>query len=204
MKSTFTGPAPLYKFLSECNINPLDKIVLDCGAGGSQPPLTVFKENGYQTHGIDISESQLVKAQQFCQVNNMDLGIIKGDMRAIPFADESMSFVYCYSSICHMSKDDAEIAMKDLTRVLKKTGLCFVSFCIAGKVIPENIEPRSPGEYPYKGDGLTGVHTLYDDTEPDGFFCDYKIIWRERRWIENYSTDKKNAWAEICYIACKL
>ena len=204
MNTTFIGPAPLYAFLRECNKSPLEKIILDCGAGGARPPLAMFKDHGYRTYGIDLSASQFDKAQQFCWDNDIDLGIIRGDMRRIPFDDQSMSFVYSYASICHMSQDDAAIAVGEIKRVMKPDGLCFISFCIAGDNIPDDIESRPPGEQPYNDDGLTGVHTLYNNTEPDKFFDGFKVLTRIRRLIENFDNDKKYAWAEIFYIAQKL
>jgi len=45
---------PLYRFLVYCNDSKLDKAVLDCGAGGSCPPLSLFYEYGYKTHGIEF------------------------------------------------------------------------------------------------------------------------------------------------------
>ncbi|MCK4482774.1 SAM-dependent methyltransferase, partial [Candidatus Bathyarchaeota archaeon] len=50
---------PLYKFLRHCNDSPLDKMVLDCGAGGDDPPLRLFLESGYKTVGIEISGQSL-------------------------------------------------------------------------------------------------------------------------------------------------
>ena len=203
MITSFIGPAPLYAFLSYCEKSPLEKIILDCGAGGAEPPLAMFKEHGYKTFGIDLSDSQLKKAHQFCNNHEIDLGIIKGDMRQIPFADESMSFAYSYSSICHMTKEEAGIAINEITRVMKKGGLCFISFCSADDSIPKDIESRAPGEYPYESDGLSGIHALYEDTEPDQFFNDFKLLRRERRRVENFRSEKKYAWAEIYYIAQK-
>jgi SAM-dependent methyltransferase len=161
----------------------------------------MFKAHGYETHGIDLSDTQLRKAGRFCSRNNLNLGIIKGDMREIPFATASMSFVYAYSSICHMTCDDAAIAMQEIKRVLKRGGLCFVNFCSAGGAIPKAVERRSPGEYPYDDDGLTGIHTLYADGQPDRFFDGFELLRRERRLIENLSDTDKYAWAEICYYA---
>jgi 23S rRNA A1618 N6-methylase RlmF len=76
---------PLYEFLRQCNASQLRKTILDCGAGGSQPPLSLFYQYGYQTFGIEIAAQPLEEAQRFCADNNMPLGIIRGDMRCIPF-----------------------------------------------------------------------------------------------------------------------
>ena len=61
---------PLYEFLRQCNASSLSKNILDCGAGGSQPPLSLFYQYGYQTFGIEIAEKPLEEAQRFCTENN--------------------------------------------------------------------------------------------------------------------------------------
>ena len=87
MEKTFIGPAPLYRFLHYCRQSSLEKTVLDCGAGGAEPPLAMFYHRGYETHGVDISNRQLAKTREFCRIHNLDLGILKADMRDLPFAD---------------------------------------------------------------------------------------------------------------------
>ena len=204
MTNPFIGPAPLYRFLYYCEQSALEKIILDCGAGGAEPPLAMFHDRGYTTHGVDISRRQLAKTDEFCRRRNLDLGIIKADMRALPFADRSFSFAFAYSSICHMTKSDAARAMHEISRILRKDGLCFVSFCAAGEGIPEDIEPNKPGEYPGRDKAVDTIHSLYDGTEPDRFFTGFDLLYRERRQIENLGKPRKYAWAEIDYIARKL
>ena len=206
MKNIIVAPAPLYTFLSYCNASPMEKEVLDCGAGGAEPPLALFFEYGYRTHGIDISEKQLKKAQQFCKDHGMELDISRGDMREIPFADESMSFIYSYAAICHMTKSDIAIAMQEITRVLKKGGLCFVSFCSADEGCPGEEEPRGPGEYPYEEDGEKGVHSLIGDDELEGYFRSFTYLRKEKRRVESYTNEigeGRYSWAEIDCIAKK-
>jgi SAM-dependent methyltransferase len=203
MKNTIIAPGPLYTFLSYCQDSPLDKEVLDCGAGGAEPPLALFFEHGYQTHGIEISEEQLNSAQQFCSKHGMELGISAGDMRELPFADESMSFVYSYASICHMSKDHVAIAMQEITRVLKTDGLCLVSFCAAEDERWADGEPRGPGEYAYQDQGQTGIHSLFDDNEADAYFRSFTCLRKEKRHIKCFGEQGQKDWTEIYYIAKK-
>ncbi|MGB2987405.1 MAG: class I SAM-dependent methyltransferase [Phycisphaerae bacterium] len=203
MKKTIIAPAPLYTFLSYCNDSPLEKEVLDCGAGGSEPPLALFFEYGFRTHGIDISEKQVAHARQFCKDHCMELDISQGDVRELPFTDESMSFVYSYASICHMTKNDAGIAMQEITRVLKRGGLCFVSFCSVDGGRCGEEQARGPGEYDYEEDGEKGIHSLYSDTEPDNFFQNYTYLRKEKRWVERFTEQGKHVWTEIGYIAKK-
>lgn len=44
---------PLYNFLKYCNNSSHEKIILDCGAGGANPPLSLFYEFAYKTYGIE-------------------------------------------------------------------------------------------------------------------------------------------------------
>ncbi|MBE6050674.1 MAG: SAM-dependent methyltransferase [Clostridium sp.] len=46
---------PLYRFLMFCNNSSLEKTVLDCGAGGNQPPLSLFLESGYAVTGLEYN-----------------------------------------------------------------------------------------------------------------------------------------------------
>ncbi|MFT8347937.1 class I SAM-dependent methyltransferase [Clostridium saccharoperbutylacetonicum] len=87
----------LYKFLNYCNQSDLEKVVLDCGAGGNCPPLALFSDFGYKTYGIELSDSQIEKAKEFSKVNNIDINISKGNMTSLPFDNESISFIYYYN-----------------------------------------------------------------------------------------------------------
>ena len=62
---------PLYEFSRQCNASPLEKTILDCGAGGSTPPLSLFYRYSYRTYGVEIAEEALAKAQQFCREQAM-------------------------------------------------------------------------------------------------------------------------------------
>jgi ubiquinone/menaquinone biosynthesis C-methylase UbiE len=203
MRSAVIASPPLYTFLSLCNDSPLNKEILDCGAGGSSPPLALFFEYGYRTHGIDISERQLERARQYCVDNLMALDIRKGDMRDLPFKSESMNFVYSYASICHMTKSDVGVAMQEITRVFKQGGLCFISFCAAPDRCLCGAEPEKPGEYPYEEDGEKGIHSIFGDTEPDRYFHAFKYLQKEKRQIEHFEEPKEHGWAELLYFAEK-
>jgi cyclopropane fatty-acyl-phospholipid synthase-like methyltransferase len=71
-------PLSLYRFLKLIGQVELEKKVLDCGAGGPRPPLALFHDYGYETHGIDISESAITASEKFIRERGMKLKIIKG------------------------------------------------------------------------------------------------------------------------------
>lgn len=85
---------PLYRFIKFCNETTMNKKVLDCGAGGDCPPLGLFSEYGYETHGIEFNSKQLEEANIYASNKSQNLNIERGDMRKLNFENESFSFVY--------------------------------------------------------------------------------------------------------------
>ena len=171
---------PLYRFLQYCNESPLEKSVLDCGAGGDQPPLSLFYENGYRTCGVEFDEKQLEKARQYAGRKGQRLHIGQGDMRSLRFENETFPFVYFYNSIFHMRKADVRGALAELQRVLKPNGLLFVNFltvgderCGAGPRVGDN-------EYEQTDDGPV-IHSYYRIDEADACFQNMQLLFKEDR-----------------------
>ncbi|MCJ7703108.1 MAG: class I SAM-dependent methyltransferase [Anaerolineales bacterium] len=191
---------PLYEFLRQCNASPLTKDVLDCGAGGSQPPLSLFYQYGYKTYGIEITEKSLAEAQMFCAENNMPLDIIRGDMRRIPFPSKSFSFVYSYNAIFFMTKHDIAVSMREITRALKSNGLCYVNFLSVDDA--ESWEPFC--ETAFARELLKSERFAhFEDNEADVYFEDLEIVRKEKRLIDKLWEGRVLKRAEIEYIARK-
>ncbi len=191
---------PLYEFLRQCNASSLSKKVLDCGAGGSQPPLSLFYQYGYQTFGIEIAEPALDEAQRFCAETTMPLGIIRGDMRCIPFLDQAFSFIYSFNAIDFMTKPDIAIAMREITRVLKPDGLCYVNFLSVDD--DETWEPfckTGPAVDLLKSEQF--AH--FEDHEADIYFESYGLLRKEKRIQDKRWKGELRRRAEIEYIARK-
>jgi len=191
---------PLYEFLRRCNASPLAKEVLDCGAGGSNPPLSLFYQYGYKTYGIEIAEGALTEAQRFCAENDMTLNIIRGDMRSIPFRSERFSFVYSYNAIDFMTKPDVAVSMREITRVLKSDGLCYVNFLSVDDA--ESWEPfceTAAAKDLLKSEGF--AH--FEDHEADVYFEAFEIVRKEKRLVEKLWEGRRLKQADIEYIARK-
>ena len=88
--------------------------ILDCGAGGPVPPLALFAEHEFDTWGIDTSDEQLERARQYCNEKGMQIKFCKGDMRQIPFGDESYDCVYEHYAMCHLSKKETTKAICEM------------------------------------------------------------------------------------------
>jgi ubiquinone/menaquinone biosynthesis C-methylase UbiE len=191
---------PLYEFLRQCNASEQSKEVLDCGAGGSQPPLSLFYQYGYKTCGIDIAEHSIADAQTFCAHNHMPLNIMYGDMRRIPFPDKHFSFVYSFNAISFMTKADIALSVKEMTRVLKANGLCYVNFHSVDDA--ETWDPFCETA-PVKKILKSERFAHFEDDEADVYFDDYVILRKEKRLTDKLWNGRVLKRAEIEYIAKK-
>jgi len=179
----------LYTFLLYCNDVELEKVILDCGAGGNLPPLAIFHEHGYKTYGIDISQEQIELAKKFEVEHNLELGIAQGDMKSLPFQDESISFIYSYNSIFHMSKYEIGIAIKEIYRVLPKGGLAFINFASTSDFRATMGEKVRDGEYLQQEHGDKILHSYFDDNEAEKYFEGFKVIYKEKRIRDGYARE---------------
>lgn len=191
---------PLYQYLRRCNASPLTKKVLDCEAGGSQPPLSLFYRYGYETYGLEIAEGSLAEAQRFCTEHDMPLNIIRGDMRSIPFPGKSFNFIYSFNAIDFMTKPDIAVSMKEIIRALKPDGLCYVNFLSV-----DDAETWEPFCETAEAKSLLKSESFahFEDNEADLFFEELEVVRKEKRLIDKLWEGKIRRRAEIEYIARK-
>jgi SAM-dependent methyltransferase len=199
MADEVSWATPLYEFLRHCNASPLEKRVLDCGAGGSDPPLALFYRYGYQTFGIEIWGEAVAKAQRFCRERGMALNIFGGDMRRIPFASEAFSFVYAFNAIFFMTKPDIGTAMCEIERVLKPGGLCYVNFVSVDDPDDRPFCETAPARHLLKSERFA----KHEDDEADAYFQGFEVIRKEKRLIDKVHGRKRLKQAYIEYIARK-
>ncbi|WP_026885709.1 class I SAM-dependent methyltransferase [Clostridium beijerinckii] len=195
---------PLYTFIMFCNETTMDKVVLDCGAGGNCPPLSLFSEYGYKTHGIEFDINQLKEANMYAHKKNQDLNIEHGDMRYLKFGDETFSFVYSYNSVFHMRKEDVLKSMNEMKRVLKPGGLLFINFLTTkdsrysiGIDIGEN-------QYEQMERNTSVIHSYFEECEPDTYFEDMEILHKEIRVLERMDEGEKIRQGFVDYIVKKI
>lgn len=196
---------PLYNFIKYCNASRLEKIVLDCGAGGANPPLSLFDEFNYKIYGIELCDEQIERAKVFCENHNVNLNIIKGDMIEIPFENKSFNFLYSYNTSVHIRKKDFESALKEFYRVLNIEGLCYVNFlseeCDSfgqGLIIGD-------GEFLNNDDGEEVFYVHYKEVEAEEILKNsgFKIIYKEKRIISRINNGVEQKTAHIDFILQK-
>ncbi|MCH4886215.1 class I SAM-dependent methyltransferase [Acidaminobacter sp. JC074] len=194
---------PLYRFLEYCEQEGASqKSILDCGAGGPMPPLSLFYSHGYKTTGIDIVKSQVKVANDFGKDHNQVLNVLEGDMTKLQFEDDSFDFVYSYNSIFHMMKVDIEKSINELKRVLKPGGLLFVNFL--------SVDDFRCGEGPHLGkhqyeqmDDEPVIHSYFDYEEAEKYFQGLDFIFKERRIVERLYEGQRIKQGFIDYIMRK-
>jgi len=181
----------------------MEKTILDCGAGGNMTPLALFANHGYETYGIEFDDDQIERTKEFEKENNISLNIVKGDMRSLPFEDESMSFAYSYNAIFHMTKKDITKSMDEMKRVLKPGGLMFVNFISVEDFGYGQGEEISEGEFRQREGDEEVIHTYYQPNEGEKHFQDMDIIYKESRVLERIYEGEKIKQHYIDYIVRK-
>ena len=195
---------PLYNLIRMSADENLDKRVLDCGAGGSMPPLYLFHSLGYETAGIEIDEGQIAKARAFCKANDMELNIRKGDMRSLLFADNSFGLVYSYNSVFHMVKADIAASIREMVRVLKPGGLCYFNLLSVeddGYGVGRELKA---GEFVQEEGAGEIIHSYFTDGEIDGVIRYARIEYKEKRSIYIYEEDETYHPVYLDYIIKKI
>jgi ubiquinone/menaquinone biosynthesis C-methylase UbiE len=200
-------PSPLYEFLRLTQAQPLEKTILDCGAGGPHPPLALFAWHGFTAHGIDLSDAQIKKALAFAKQHNLTLNLRKADMRAIPFSDSTFSCVYTLESLCHLTKPDITTAVNEMIRVLQPGGYCLVDFMSTDSSYygaPSLGDETEPGQFQYTdSDGYQVVHTFHRDQEPDPLFGHLQILRIQKTITTSYKTQDPIIHARLYYYTQK-
>lgn len=193
---------PLYRFLMVCNEEGIGKKILDCGAGGQNPPLSLFASYGYETEGIDLDPEQVEMANHFGARHQQNLNVNIGDMTQLNYPENSFDCIYSYNSVFHMKKSDVNKAITEMKRVLKPDGLMFVNFL--------SVDDFRCGEGPSLGnnqyeqmDDEPVIHSYYDYKEADVLFTDMEFLYKETRVIERMYENKRIKQGFIDYIVRK-
>ncbi len=138
-----------------------------CGIGRLAVPLTrVLNEEG-RYEGFDIVKSGIdwcnknIKSKFPCfnfihiDLKN-DLYNLKTDKEAknfvFPYNDNQFDLVILTSVFTHMMPEDVKNYLKEIFRVLKKDGKCFVTFFLLNDEIKSSIENRDYFNFPFKYD----------------------------------------------------
>ncbi|MFC3746447.1 class I SAM-dependent methyltransferase [Paenibacillus sp. GCM10012306] len=194
---------PLYRYLSYCNETGLERTVLDCGAGGDSPSLGLFAQHGYTTRGIEFDPVAIAQAQAYEQERGLQLNIERGDMRNLPFADESFSFVYSYNSIFHMRKAEVSQSLQEMIRTLKPGGIMFVNFLTVNDFRCGEGPHLGDHQYEQFDDDQPVIHSYYTASEADPLFGNMEVLFKEDRILERIFEGERIRQGFVDYIVKK-
>lgn len=173
----FTRANSLYKVLYYANAFGVKKTILDCGAGGRNPPLYIFHSNGFDCSGIDISQDSIKKTHDFEKAMNCRLNIKFGDFRCMNIDNNIFGCSYSYNSIFHMSKIDVIKAINEMMRVTSNNGLIYFNV-LSKRDMLYNIGEEVELDTFYDDDEKT-VHSFWDDNEIEGYIGNMEIIEKD-------------------------
>jgi len=105
------------KYIKSKGIRFKGKKVLDLGSGRGGYSLRFFEE-GAEVTSLDIST-------EYFQ-NIKGINFVLANATKIPFKHKSFDFVFCSSLIEHLK--EPQLLIKEIRRVLKTRGLCYLSF----------------------------------------------------------------------------
>src|SRR3989344_6013681 len=98
--------------------------LIDIGCGNCRNLLS-FKN--LELYGIDFYSKMIEQAKIFCNKNNLKVNLKKANMKNIPFENNFFDYCLCMASLHHVNKEDANLALKEIHRILKEEGQCFIS-----------------------------------------------------------------------------
>jgi len=96
--------------------------VLDIGCGAGRHLIYMAKQ-GFEVHGIDISETGLDATKWRLKKQNLEAQIIKCHMNFLPYIDCCFDAVICLHTIYHQKLKGMQETISEIHRILKKKGL---------------------------------------------------------------------------------
>lgn len=95
----------------------------DLGCGPGQVA-RYLHDRGIQVCGVDLSDGMLERARQL----NPGIDFHRGDMRALPFAENACAGIAAFYAIVNLSPAEVAEAVREMWRVLQPDGQLLLSF----------------------------------------------------------------------------
>ena len=102
------------------------KIFLDLGCGLGRHTI-LFAKNGFKVFAFDLSENAIERTKIWMNEEGLLADYKIGDMLELPYKKESMDCILCRNVISHTDTEGMKKIIKELYRVLKKDGECYLT-----------------------------------------------------------------------------
>ena len=168
-----------------------DFLDLGCGLGRHS---ILFGKNGFNVSSFDISKEAIEKTKAWAKKENLEFDYQVGDMLCLPYEDEQFDSIYCKNVISHTDTEGVKKVIKELYRVLKKQGECYLTLSSketwgfkqeSWPLIDENTKIRMEEGPEYKV-----PHFYVDYDLINELFADFIII-KVYQVIDYYEKDNK-------------
>ena len=113
----------LYRWASQGKKDVLD---LGCGVGRHS---MLCGRNGFNVCCIDISEEAVKQTREWAESEGLKFDYKIGDMLKLPYEDNQFDCIYCLNVISHTDTEGVKKAIKELERILRKGGECYLTLC---------------------------------------------------------------------------
>ena len=131
-----------------------------CAHGADFVP---FSPGKFRFFGMDSSKELVFLSRKYAQKSGLVFHNCVGDMRELPFTENSVDYVICIASLHHLLEREERLqALKEMKRVLRKEAFITV-WDIRNSDLPDDkIIER---EWNRKGEVLKRLYYLYDKDE---------------------------------------
>lgn len=145
--------------------------VLDLGCAYGRD-VQYFFENGFDIYGFDISEEMIGVARTKIPKAKFKVG----NLLELDYEDDYFDGVWSSATLVHISRNDIDIAIKQINRVLKREGILYLTFREGeGEALDKNNNKERYYSY-YK------KQEIYDFLEKNGFIVvEYEEVKKETR-----------------------
>ena len=101
------------------------KLFLEIGCNWGRWCIAAAKM-GYRTVGIDPSLKGIRAAKRVARQLGVEAHYLVADGRCLPFRDEAFDQVFSYSTLQHLSKQNARSTLAEIRRVMRRGGECLI------------------------------------------------------------------------------
>jgi len=179
-------------------LNAKDKKLrfLDVGCGAGRHTVYMAKQ-GFEAHGIDISETGLNVAKTRLKEQRLRGHLVKCDMKLLPYVDSCFDAVICLHAIYHQRRKEIQETIAEIQRTLRKNGFLLANFLSkrtysCGKGM--KVEDATFMELEGVEKGV--LHHFVDKEDIELFFKNFKIL--DLKLVENEVEGKlRSRWVLI-------
>jgi 2-polyprenyl-3-methyl-5-hydroxy-6-metoxy-1,4-benzoquinol methylase len=101
------------------------RTLLDLGCNWGRWTIAAARA-GYRATGIDRAKKSVGAARRVAGQLDVEAEYVIGDVRDLPFPDDSFDVVFSYSVLQHLAKDDVRTVVSEVRRVLRPDGIAWI------------------------------------------------------------------------------